>query len=143
MPIAYITRSERSITAHRLHSPELTEEQNKLIYGKCNHPHFHGHNYKVEITMKGEIDPLTGMVMNLVDLKECIQLAVMDHLDHRNLDLDVPFFQSRASTTENLAVYVWSNFQYYYQQKFSSHSAQLYKVKIYETEKNMVEYYGA
>ncbi|KAI8365445.1 hypothetical protein EDC96DRAFT_443661 [Choanephora cucurbitarum] len=142
MPIAYITRSETFSAAHRLHSPELTEEENKLIYGKCNHPHFHGHNYKVEITMKGEIDPLTGMVMNLVDLKECIQLAVMDHLDHRNLDLDVPFFQSRASTTENLAVYVWSNFEYYYHQKFNNHSAQLYKVKIYETEKNIVEFYG-
>ncbi|KAI8386986.1 hypothetical protein BD560DRAFT_383434 [Blakeslea trispora] len=142
--IAYITRSETFSAAHRLHSPKLSKEENKLVYGKCNHPHFHGHNYKVEITMQGKVDTVTGMVMNLVDLKECIQKAVMDPLDHRNLDMDVPFFKSNPSTTENLAVFIWSNFQYYYLQneKWSASSARLYKVKVYETEKNIVEFMG-
>lgn len=103
-PVALITRTETFSAAHRLNSPHLSEENNKILYGKCNHPHYHGHNYKgkplhsvnwiqitnekkpiVEITLKGEVNPLTGMVMNLVDLKECIKLAVMDPLDHRNL----------------------------------------------------------
>lgn len=102
-PISYITRTQSFSAAHRLHSPQLSNEENQILYGKCNHPNFHGHNYKgkpenkkyslqkikttfvVEITLKGEINPITGMVMNLVDLKECIKLAVMDPLDHRNL----------------------------------------------------------
>ncbi|KAF7731647.1 hypothetical protein EC973_008817 [Apophysomyces ossiformis] len=103
--ISYITRVESFSAAHRLHSPHLSKEENMLLYGKCNHPNFHGHNYKgtedrrdpvamayvrymtpiVEITLRGRINPLTGMVMNLVDLKECIKLAVMDPLDHKNL----------------------------------------------------------
>ncbi|CAO3648873.1 unnamed protein product [Mucor fragilis] len=123
-PITYITRSETFSAAHRLHSPQLSNEDNQLLYGKCNHPHFHGHNYKVEITLKGEVDPVTGMVMNLVDLKECIKLAVMDPLDHRNLDLDVEFFK-----TKQVQLKIW-------------HSARLHKVKIFETEHNMVEYLG-
>ncbi|KAG0173182.1 hypothetical protein DFQ28_011671 [Apophysomyces sp. BC1034] len=83
--ISYITRVESFSAAHRLHSPRLSKEENLELYGKCNHINFHGHNYKVEITLRGPINPLTGMVMNLVDLKKCIKLAVMDPLDHRNL----------------------------------------------------------
>ncbi|GAA5799438.1 hypothetical protein EDC94DRAFT_600152 [Helicostylum pulchrum] len=143
-PITYITRTETFSAAHRLHSTQLTDEENKILYGKCNHPHFHGHNYKVEITLKGEVNPLTGMVMNLVDLKECIRLAVMEPLDHRNLDLDVEYFQKKPSTTENLAVFIWWNFQLHFLQNDSwrSNSARLYKVKVHETERNIVEYMG-
>lgn len=111
-PISYITRTQSFSAAHRLHSPQLSNEENQILYGKCNHPNFHGHNYKgksenkkyslqkikttfiVEITLKGEINPITGMVMNLVDLKECIKLAVMDPLDHRNLVKHQIFFFS-------------------------------------------------
>ncbi|KAG0737785.1 hypothetical protein G6F57_011629 [Rhizopus arrhizus] len=143
-PISYITRTQSFSAAHRLHSPQLSNEENQILYGKCNHPNFHGHNYKVEITLKGEINPITGMVMNLVDLKECIKLAVMDPLDHRNLDLDVAFFSKRPSTTENLAVFIWWNFQYHFLRNdtWRSSSAKLYKVKIFETENNIVEYMG-
>ncbi|KAI9474302.1 MAG: hypothetical protein EXX96DRAFT_581471 [Benjaminiella poitrasii] len=143
-PVTYITRIETFSAAHRLNSPQLSPEENQILYGKCNHPNFHGHNYKVEITLKGEVNPLTGMVMNLVDLKECIKLAVMDPLDHRNLDLDVEFFKTKASTTENLAVFIWWNFQYHFlrNESWRSNSAQLHKVKIYETENNIVEYMG-
>ncbi|KAI9359453.1 hypothetical protein BD770DRAFT_319710 [Pilaira anomala] len=143
-PITYITRTETFSAAHRLHSTQLSAEENKVLYGKCNHPHFHGHNYKVEITLKGEVNPITGMVMNLVDLKQCIQLAVMDPLDHRNLDLDVPYFSKKPSTTENLAIYIWWNFQHHFLQNeaWRSSSARLYKVKVHETERNIVEYMG-
>ncbi|KAG2200208.1 hypothetical protein INT47_009846, partial [Mucor saturninus] len=143
-PITLITRTETFSAAHRLNSPHLSVEENKILYGKCNHPHFHGHNYKVEITLRGEVNPLTGMVMNLVDLKECIKLAVMDPLDHRNLDLDVEFFKSKPSTTENLAVFIWWNFQYHFlsNEKWRSNAAKLYRVKIHETEHNIVEYMG-
>ncbi|CAO3648808.1 unnamed protein product [Cunninghamella blakesleeana] len=85
MVTSYITRTANFSAAHRLHSPQLTDKENLSIYGKCNHPNFHGHNYKLEITIKGKIDPITGMVMNMVDLKECIKVAVMDPLDHKNL----------------------------------------------------------
>ncbi|KAF0506086.1 6-pyruvoyl tetrahydrobiopterin synthase [Gigaspora margarita] len=90
--IAYLRRKETFSAAHRLHSPHLTEEENKELYGKCNNPNGHGHNYTVEITIRGEVDPHTGMVMNLTDLKKCMGVAILDELDHKNLDLDVPYF---------------------------------------------------
>ncbi|KAI8098881.1 uncharacterized protein BX664DRAFT_256234 [Halteromyces radiatus] len=144
MVTSYITRTASFSAAHRLHSTHLTEEENAAIYGKCNNPHFHGHNYKVEITVKGKIDPITGMVMNMVDLKACIELAVMDPLDHRNLDIDVEFFKSVPSTVENLAVFIWNNINHHFQKDHAgkSNTAKLYKVKIYETEHNSVEYFG-
>ncbi|CEG71928.1 hypothetical protein G6F70_001534 [Rhizopus microsporus] len=143
-PISYITRTQSFSAAHRLHSKQLSNEENQLLYGKCNHPNFHGHNYKVEITLRGEVNPITGMVMNLVDLKECIKLAIMDPLDHKNLDLDVEFFHKRPSTAENLAIFIWWNFQYHFLKNdaWRSSSAKLYKVKLYETEHNVIEYMG-
>ncbi|KAI9022152.1 hypothetical protein CLU79DRAFT_751412 [Phycomyces nitens] len=143
-PVSYITRAQSFSAAHRLHSPHLTDEANLALYGKCNHPNYHGHNYKVEITLKGEINPSNGMVMNLVDLKECIKHAVLDPLDHKNLDLDVDFFCKNPSTTENLAVYIWRNFQYHFgrHSAWRTSSARLYKVRIQETDLNSVEYFG-
>ncbi|KAI8340673.1 hypothetical protein BC941DRAFT_347630 [Chlamydoabsidia padenii] len=144
MVTSYITRNASFSAAHRLHSTQLSDEENAAIYGKCNHPNFHGHNYKVEITVKGEIDPITGMVMNMVDLKKCINKAVMDPLDHRNLDMDVEYFKHTPSTVENLAVFIWDNFNHHLQKDFwsSANTARLYKVKIYETDHNSVEYMG-
>ncbi|KAI8143963.1 hypothetical protein BJV82DRAFT_90778 [Fennellomyces sp. T-0311] len=143
-PTTYLTRTASFSAAHRLHSPQLSNEENKQLYGKCNNPNFHGHNYKVEITVKGEIDQDTGMVMNIVDLKECIRLAVMEVLDHKNLDCDVEFFRKRPSTTENLALFIWCNFEYHFQRHPArrTSSAQLYKVKIHETDSNSVEFLG-
>ncbi|KAJ8655073.1 hypothetical protein O0I10_009280 [Lichtheimia ornata] len=143
-PITYLTRIASFSAAHRLHSPHLTDDENKALYGKCNHPNFHGHNYKVEITIKGEVNPDTGMVMNLTDLKDCIKSSIMDVLDHKNLDCDVEYFYKRPSTTENLAVFVWLNFDHHFRNHPARHStnARLYKVKIHETESNVVEYMG-
>ncbi|KAJ1965843.1 hypothetical protein IWQ62_002567, partial [Dispira parvispora] len=92
--------------------------------------------HSLEITVKGQVNPLTGMVMNITDLKEAIQKAIMDPLDHRNLDTDVEFFQDRPSTTENLAIYIWTNIQTYLPPNL------LHRVRIDETDQNRVEYYG-
>ncbi|MBN3325028.1 PTPS synthase, partial [Atractosteus spatula] len=114
----------------------LSAEENKRIFGKCNNPNGHGHNYKVEITVRGKIDPETGMVMNLTDLKHYIEEAVMKPLDHKNLDKDVPYFANVVSTTENLAVFIWDSLV-----KLLPQNA-LYEVKIHETDKNIVVYRG-
>ncbi|XP_033894607.1 6-pyruvoyl tetrahydrobiopterin synthase isoform X2 [Acipenser ruthenus] len=90
--IGYVTRVQSFSACHRLHSKALSDEENKRIFGKCNNPNGHGHNYNVEITVRGKIDPATGMVLNITDLKEYIEMAIMEPLDHKNLDKDVPYF---------------------------------------------------
>ncbi|XP_041076867.1 6-pyruvoyl tetrahydrobiopterin synthase [Polyodon spathula] len=134
--IGYVTRVQSFSACHRLHSKSLSDEENKKIFGKCNNPNGHGHNYKVEITVRGKIDPATGMVMNITDLKEYIEMAVMEPLDHKNLDKDVPYFADVVSTTENVAVFIWDNLL-----KFLPPDS-LYEVKIHETDKNIVVYRG-
>ncbi|XP_051795091.1 6-pyruvoyl tetrahydrobiopterin synthase isoform X3 [Acanthochromis polyacanthus] len=126
----------RQLRGKRETSVHLTDKENKEVYGKCNNPNGHGHNYKVEVTVRGKIDPVTGMVMNLTDLKKCIEEVIMIPLDHKNLDKDVPFFASVVSTTENVAVYIWDNMAKVLPPNL------LYEIKIYETDKNIVVYRG-
>nr|XP_009668530.1 PREDICTED: 6-pyruvoyl tetrahydrobiopterin synthase [Struthio camelus australis] len=118
------------------HSKSLSDEENLKLFGKCNNPHGHGHNYKVVVTVRGEIDPVSGMVINLTDLKEYMQEAIMEPLDHKNLDKDVPYFAEVVSTTENVAVFIWENL------KKLLPMGTLYKVKVYETDQNIVVYKG-
>lgn len=134
--VAYITRVQSFSACHRLHSPALSEEENKKVFGKCNNPNGHGHNYKAEVTLRGKIDAATGMVMNLTDLKRCIEDVIMAPLDHKNLDKDVPYFTNVVSTTENLAVYIWDHMVEQLPEGL------LYEVKIHETDKNIVVYRG-
>ncbi|KAG7491789.1 hypothetical protein MATL_G00007600 [Megalops atlanticus] len=134
--IGYITRVQSFSACHRLHSKSLSDEENKRIFGKCNHPNGHGHNYKVEVTVRGKIDRVTGMIMNLTDLKQHMEEAIMIPLDHKNLDKDVPYFADVVSTTENLAVYIWDSLA-----KLLPLNT-LYEVKIHETDKNIVVYRG-
>eukprot|EP00124_Ichthyophonus_hoferi_P002744 Ihof_evm2s201 gene=Ihof_evmTU2s201 len=94
--IAYTSRTESFSASHRLHSPQLTDEENKRLFGKCNNKNGHGHNYKVEVIVRGEVDQKTGMVINLTDLKSYMAQAIMDPLDHRHIDLDVPYFKDAA-----------------------------------------------
>ncbi|XP_055509700.1 6-pyruvoyl tetrahydrobiopterin synthase isoform X2 [Leucoraja erinacea] len=112
-----LTRVESFCAAHRLHSNFLSAEDNKRIFGKCNNPNGHGHNYKVEVTVCGEE-------------------VIMKQLDHKNLDKDVPFFANNVSTAENIAIYIWENLQTLLPPKL------LYEVKVYETDKNIVVYHG-
>ncbi|NXQ46956.1 PTPS synthase, partial [Catharus fuscescens] len=142
---ARLARLSRSVTfsaCHRLHSSclshseSLSDEENLKLFGKCNNANGHGHNYKVVVTVRGEIDPVSGMVMNLTDLKEFMQEAIMEPLDHKNLDKDVPYFSEVVSTTENVAVFIWDNLQKLLPQ------GMLYKVEVQETEQNVVVYKG-
>uniref|UniRef100_A0A8C6YXA3 6-pyruvoyl tetrahydrobiopterin synthase n=1 Tax=Nothoprocta perdicaria TaxID=30464 RepID=A0A8C6YXA3_NOTPE len=133
---ARLARLSRAVTfsaCHRLHSKALSDEENAKLFGKCNNPHGHGHNYKGK---GGTIDPVSGMVLNLTDLKEYMQEAIMEPLDHKNLDKDVPYFAEVVSTTENVAVFIWENL------KKLLPMGTLYKVKVYETDQNVVVYKG-
>ncbi|KAJ1906657.1 hypothetical protein IWQ60_012026, partial [Tieghemiomyces parasiticus] len=149
-PIAYLSRSVTFSAAHRLHSQRLTPEENVQVYGKCNHPNGHGHNYKgehrdlssnangeePELCVKGEIDPITGMVMNLTELKECIAACITEPLDHKNLDRDVAYFSERPSTIENIAVFIWDSVDQHLG------SGWLHRIRLHETDQNYVEYFG-
>ncbi|XP_033107551.1 uncharacterized protein LOC117109354 [Anneissia japonica] len=137
VPIAYVRRVEKFCASHRLHSIYFTHEENKQVYGKCNNPNGHGHNYTVEVVLKGKVDPKTGMVINLVDLKNIMQKAIMEPLDHRNLDVEVAFFKTRVSTTENVSIFIWNQMLAHL-----PHPEILHEVKIFETDKNIVSYKG-
>eukprot|EP00039_Didymoeca_costata_P014056 m.222454 g.222454 ORF g.222454 m.222454 type:complete len:150 (+) comp15934_c1_seq7:1350-1799(+) len=135
--IAYVTRLESFSSAHRLHSPQLSDKENFELYGKCNSVNGHGHNYKIEVTCRGEIDPATGMVINLVDLKKAIHDTVMAKLDHKNIDKDEIYFQSGVvSTAENLAVFAWTELSQLLGPGI------LYEIKIHETDKNIASFKG-
>ncbi|XP_064120629.1 6-pyruvoyl tetrahydrobiopterin synthase-like [Macrobrachium nipponense] len=138
-PVAYVTRIECFSACHRLHSKLLSDEDNKAIFGKCNNPNGHGHNYKVEVTVKGPIDETTGMVINVHDLKKIINDVVMDVMDHKHLDLDVPAFRDTTlvSTTENVTYVIYEGIR----KQLPSH-VHLYEVKIHETDKNVVIFKG-
>ncbi|XP_055693510.1 6-pyruvoyl tetrahydrobiopterin synthase [Lutzomyia longipalpis] len=137
MPVVYLTRKEKFSACHRLHSPQLSDEENAKIYGKCNNFHGHGHNYTVEVTVCGPVDPKTGMVMNICDLKVYMDVGIMQKLDHKNLDRDVDAFKEIPSTTENLAVFIWNSLQ-----EVLPQPELLHEVRIEETDKNSVIYRG-
>ena len=135
IPVAFITRKESFCASHRLHNHNLSDEENRLIFGKCNNQNGHGHNYVVKITVCGPIDPKTGMVMNLTDVMKHLK-SVLDPLDHRNLDVDIPYFKNVCSTAENISVYIWDCLE-----KLLPDGS-LYEVKIKETDKNSASYRG-
>ncbi|XP_021368616.1 6-pyruvoyl tetrahydrobiopterin synthase-like [Mizuhopecten yessoensis] len=135
-PIVYISRTESFSACHRLHSTQLSDEENRKIFGKCNNPYGHGHNYSVEVILRGPVDPVTGMVMNLTDLKKFMNMAIMDVMDHKNVDKDVPYFKDVVSTAENIAVFIWKSLSQHLE------SGLLYEVKVHETGKNVAFYRG-
>tara|TARA_R110002072_G_scaffold152494_9_gene302196 strand:+ start:1649 stop:2071 length:423 start_codon:yes stop_codon:yes gene_type:complete len=134
----YIERKERFSAAHQLYNPNWSEEKNQEVFGKCSNKNFHGHNYTLTVTVKGEINPDTGFVMNLVDLKKIIQGHIIEKLDHSNLNHDVDFMRGKFSSTEVLAVEIWKILQ----PEINQYSAELHKIRIDETLNNAVEYYG-
>ncbi|MDX5325897.1 MAG: 6-carboxytetrahydropterin synthase [Bacteroidota bacterium] len=134
----YIQRRERFNAAHQLYNPNWTEEQNDAVFGKCANRNFHGHNFNLIVTVKGEIDPDTGFVINLNDLKRLIRENVTDHLDHKNLNTDVPFMKGKLTSTENLAMEIWKILF----PLIAEYNANLHCIRLEETENNFVEYYG-
>jgi 6-pyruvoyltetrahydropterin/6-carboxytetrahydropterin synthase len=121
--------------SHRLHSEEMSPEENRATYGKCNNPFGHGHNYMVEVTVSGQVDPATGMVCNLVDLDGFVGREVLNRYDHQNLNT-VPEFKTRVPTTENLCIAIYDIV------KRGFRPAHLEKVRIEETMMNSFEYHG-
>ncbi len=134
--MVYVTRREVFSASHRLHNDSLSDDENKEIFGKCNSPNSHGHNYILEVVVGGEINPKTGYVIDLKKLKSIIIENVIKKVDHRNLNTDVDFLQGVVTTTENLAVGIWK------QLVDKIPSGKLYSIKIKETENNYIEYRG-
>lgn len=134
--MVYVTRREVFSASHRLHNPNLSEEENRNIYDKCNNPNGHGHNYTLEVVVKGKVDPKTGYVIDLKILKEIIKKKVIKKVDHKHLNHDVDFLNGIIPTTENIAIAIWNEL------KEEIPSGKLHSVKLYETENNYAEYLG-
>lgn len=132
---AYLSRRYRISASHRLHTKRYSAEENQTVYGKCNHPHGHGHNYVVEVMVSGEVDPVTGMVCNLGDLDGFMQREIVERFDHKNLNLDASF-QNLVPTTENFCLEIYGVIR----AGFSN--ANLEKVRVEETSNNSFEYAG-
>ncbi|MBL7790199.1 MAG: 6-carboxytetrahydropterin synthase [Chitinophagales bacterium] len=129
-----ITRREIFNAAHRLFRPELSDEENIKIFGKCAYPNYHGHNYELHVTLTGEIDPYTGFVYDIADLKKIIKEEVTEPFDHRNLNLDTPDFQNLNPTVENICLVIYNKIRPRIDHKYDL------KVKVYETIRNYSEY---
>ncbi len=132
----YVSRRETFSASHRLHNPLLSDDENLKCFGKCNSPNGHGHNYILEVVVAGEINPITGYLIDLKKLKEIIRENIIDRVDHKNLNLDVDFLKGDITTTENLAVRFWE------QLKDKITDGRLYAIRIAETENNFFEYRG-
>jgi 6-pyruvoyltetrahydropterin/6-carboxytetrahydropterin synthase len=129
-----VSRKEHFNAAHRLYNPTWSDEKNNEVFGLCNNPNFHGHNYELIITLVGEPDPLTGYVYDLKLLSDLVKENILKHFDHKNLNLDTPYFRALNPTAENIAIVIWKILRPLIDSKFEL------KIKLYETERNFVEY---
>jgi len=136
--MVYITRREHFNSAHKLHNPNWSDEENLERFGKCANPNWHGHNYNLFVTVKGDINPETGYSVNLKDLSLVIRKYVTDKLDHKNLNLDVDFMKGIMPSTENVAIAIWNQLKNHVKEM----GGELHCIKLYETENNYVEYFG-
>jgi 6-pyruvoyltetrahydropterin/6-carboxytetrahydropterin synthase len=136
MPRVRVTRRLHFSAAHRLHSDQLSPEENARIFGLCNSPNFHGHNYELEVTVEGEVDPDTGYVLDLGHLRDLVEMAVLTDLDHRNLNTDVRWLDGVIPSTENLVVRIWERLV------GQVPHGRLAKLVLWETPRNYVEYSG-
>ena len=135
MPSVRVTRRVHFSAAHRLHNPALSDEENRRIFGLCNSPNWHGHNYEMDVTVEGEPDPVTGYVVDLGVLRDRAGEVVGD-LDHRNLNLDVPWLEGILPSTENLVVAIWNRLAPLVP------AGRLVRLVLWETPRNYVEYTG-
>jgi len=128
-------RRYRFSASHRLHTAHLTEEENSRVFGKCSNPYGHGHNYVVEVSVSGDVDPSTGMIANLADLDAFVARNVLDDFDHKSLNEDVPAFRDTVPTTENVCIEIYRRLK-------SFPKAKLERIRVEETGKNSFEYAG-
>lgn len=137
MPMIYLTRHEHFNAAHKLSNPAWTDEKNAEVFGKCANSNWHGHNYELIVTVKGRVDPDTGFLMDAKKLSAILTTYVCDPLDHRNLNLDVEFMKGKLTSTENLAMAIWAQIV-----PHLPANVKLHCVKLYETPRICVEYFG-
>lgn len=135
--MVYLTRVEHFNAAHKLFNPAWSREKNEAVFGKCANENWHGHNYELHVTIKGEPDPGTGFVLDVKKLSEIIKTQVLEKLDHLNLNMDVDFMRGKMCSTENLATGIWNQLE-----PVLPPEVQLHAVKLYETPAIFVEYYG-
>lgn len=136
--MVYLTRRERFSAAHRMFRPDFDDKQNEEMYGLCSNPDWHGHNYILFVTVKGDIDPEIGYLINLSELKQIIKENIIDKLDHKNLNTQVDFMKNKIVSTENLVIGIWDILE----PVLKKEGADLHCVRIEETENNFIEYFG-
>ena len=136
MPTVTVTRRMRFNAAHRVHNPALSEEENRALFGKCNNPNWHGHNYVLDISVRGELDERTGYVMDLGKIRDNVDREIIQKVDHRNLNLEVEFLRDRIPTTENVVVAFWRVLEP------ALRPARLARLVLWETVNHYVEYEG-
>lgn len=139
----HLTRRYSFPASHRLHSPALTDEENRETYGKCDNPHGHGHNYEVELTVRGRVDPVTGRALDIALLDELAERHVLAPFRHRNLNEEVPLFRTVVPTTENLGLEVDRRLREAWPGAFGNSGPHLDKVRIRETDRNICEITGS
>lgn len=132
----FLTRVYHFCAAHRLHEPALSEEENRRIFGRCNNPNGHGHNYDLEVTVRGVVDPATGTIVNVPEMDALVRERVVDYLDHTHLNLDVPEFRELNPTAENIARAAWERLG------GELGGARLHRIRLFESARNIVEYHG-
>ena len=134
--MVYLTRKCEFSASHVYHNPDFTAEQNRSVFGKCNNPNGHGHNYTLEVTVKGDVADDSGFVMDLKELKDILNREVMDALDHRHLNKEVAEFATQIPTTENIAIWIWRRLE------GQLRAARLHRVRLFEQQDLFVDYYG-
>ncbi len=138
LTMIYLTRRERFNAAHRLYREDWSEEKNMEVFGKCSNPNWHGHNYVLFVTVKGELKPELGYVVDLKVLSRLIREYIIDKLDHKNLNLEVEFMKDRMMSTEQIAIAIWQELE----PPVLSLGVELHCIRLEETENNFVEYFG-
>jgi len=134
--MVYLTRKAEFSASHYYHNDALSPEENQRLFGKCNNPHGHGHNYTLEVTVAGDIDPVTGFVVDLKQLKDIMEREVVSVYDHRHLNHEVPEFKTTVPTTENMAIAIWRRLD------GKIPGAKLHRVRVYEMADLFADYYG-
>ena len=135
--MVYVTRRVEFCASHRLYNPGFSEEQNNAIYGRCNNPNGHGHNYTLEVTVRGAVDPQTGMVMDLKRLAGLLKTEIIDRVDHMNMNVDVDFMSGVIPTAENIVVSFWQILQ-----AKLPEGCGLYEIRLWESDRNIAFYRG-
>jgi 6-pyruvoyltetrahydropterin/6-carboxytetrahydropterin synthase len=138
MKTVFLTRRERFNSAHRMFRPDWSDEKNLEVFGKCSNPNWHGHNYILFVTVKGQINPETGYVVDLSLLGQIIRQEIVEKLDHKNINIEVDFMKDKIVSSENLAINIWEQLEPH----VNALGIELHRIRLEETENNFIEYYG-